>query len=504
MPSTFTRVTCFLRSIMVVIALQSGPQLLLNSGALFSFIYSCHCHCIIAPAPSNEGSGFFIGFMMNSHMTQRQDSQNIVRMITDDPNGVEVNVTHVAGEHTFFLLRDVPASAFLSPTVSEVTGPTDRQKGVEAAITSLPGAPFAVYGISRKFGSVEGYLALPCINTASMYEYFVISPPTIGTNGSSAFLVVPCQDQTSVMIREHKQSDRPTGLTLNKGETYYYVSSTDLTGFHITTDKPISLFSGHECGVAGDDSIDCNHLVEQLPPVSAWGNFFLTAPIAVTAQLRLPSIIKLITIARDTSINVTCTDGGRLFTNAIVSDSLNFTASASDFCSIESSSPILVVQLPIPSQSGFDDVFMTLVPAVSQYRNDLTVVPLAENDAEDWVNLFVPANYFNVEAIFFGSVTTSLSSWVAISCSNGGVCGYALHMSLRITSTVVRHTNPDAVMGAIVYGHSIGQRLGRTSYGYPAGLSLVPADGTFSLLVVTPPPPPHIVCVAVISVEYKN
>ena len=47
--------------------------------------------------------------------------------------------------------------------------------------------------------------------------------------------------------------------------------------------------------------------------------------------------------------------------------SWNFTAAASEYCSIEASKPILVTQFGVGDVNIGVDTYMTLVPAVSQY-----------------------------------------------------------------------------------------------------------------------------------------
>lgn len=428
--------------------------------------------------------------MENSPFTQELDALNVIQMTTMDPSGVDVNVTHIGGEHRFLLMPDEVSTVSLSPSLSEVTGPEDRQKGIQVSATTFPAAPFSVYGINNKFGSVDGYLALPCTNLAPSYDYYAVSVPTreaIRRNASSAFLIVACEDQTLVTY-SIAGIDSQTAVTLNKGETYYVSQENDLTGTYVSSDRPISFFSGHECWVSGDGgSEDCNHLVEQLPPVRTWGNVFLTAPLIVSDRRTnitalLPSIIKIVTGDRLAIINITCTVRSSDRTNLFVRQSYNFTMGPSAYCSVESNIPILVAQFPIPSASGLDSVFMTLVPAVSQYRNNITVVPFG-GETDDWINVFVPAEHFDTNDIIFGDSTTSPEGWTPIRCSSGEVCGYILFASVRVQSTLIWHRNPNATLGVITYGHSTGDSLGRASYGYPAGLSLILSEGNVYLCV---------------------
>ena len=49
----------------------------------------------------------------------------------------------------------------------------------------------------------------------------------------------------------------------------------DLTGTYITADSPIVVFGGHECANVPLGITACDHLEQQLVPVSAWGKRYL-------------------------------------------------------------------------------------------------------------------------------------------------------------------------------------------------------------------------------------
>ncbi len=61
-------------------------------------------------------------------------------------------------------------------------------------------------------------------------------------------------------------------------------SPPDLTGSLITSDKPVSVFSSHICSFYPEDQSACDHLQEQLFPVSTWGNRFQLVPVAERNQ----------------------------------------------------------------------------------------------------------------------------------------------------------------------------------------------------------------------------
>ncbi|HUT76845.1 MAG TPA: IgGFc-binding protein [Polyangia bacterium] len=56
------------------------------------------------------------------------------------------------------------------------------------------------------------------------------------------------------------------------------ITQADLTGTLVLADKPVVVFGGHTCGnVPGSASGYCDHLEEQLPPLSTWGTAVMLA-----------------------------------------------------------------------------------------------------------------------------------------------------------------------------------------------------------------------------------
>jgi len=64
-------------------------------------------------------------------------------------------------------------------------------------------------------------------------------------------------------------------------EVYTYAGAIgeDLTGVFINASFPISLYSGHACANVPEAAPFCDHMVEQLLPVSEWGELHFVPPI---------------------------------------------------------------------------------------------------------------------------------------------------------------------------------------------------------------------------------
>src|SRR5690606_31407192 len=78
---------------------------------------------------------------------------------------------------------------------------------------------------------------------------------------------------------------QPFTVTLDALQTLLLVAPSkaddvfeDLSGSQVLSSKPIAVYAGHVCAAYGTNASACNHLVEQMPPVSSFGTHFVTAP----------------------------------------------------------------------------------------------------------------------------------------------------------------------------------------------------------------------------------
>ena len=402
---------------------------------------------------------------------------------------VPVNVTVRGGSS-----RILRASAGLTTTL-ELSRDQTRVPPQGIHILAADNNEITVIGSNEEFLSADGFLALPCPRLpVQQYEYYAVSVPTTEAvdliTAESAFLIVSCSNGTQVTFTPTQTVTNPmdststvpagnsTTVTLAETQPLYIQSGGDLTGSRIVSSQPISFFSGHECALIPASQQDgCDHVVEQLPPTATWGRIFLTAP---SADRTTGDMFKVVASQQNTSVNATCVSQGTPadtpiapnFTIALAAagDPWSFNAAATEYCSIEADKPILVVQFGLGNSATGTSTYMTLVPAVSQYRNDIrfSVVSSPGLAPIHRTSMFVSPMYFQPANITVDGVGGSPEEWVTLRCSSGGVCGYARQMVLGGTrSRLIRHDNPEASLGVIVYGSTSSE-----AYGYPGGLRL--------------------------------
>ncbi|XP_015232371.1 PREDICTED: IgGFc-binding protein [Cyprinodon variegatus] len=140
-------------------------------------------------------------------------------------------------------------------------------------------------------------------------EYFIFTP-TNGYYGSKKeFAVTNGKEKNQVEIypeasiifqnRVFRRGDKIT-IDLDPYESVQLQSNGDLSGSRVSSNHPIAVFSGHTCTLRFSK---CNHVYEQLLPVSSWGTTFILS--ALSFQSKYDSVYLL---ASQTS-HVTINDG---------------------------------------------------------------------------------------------------------------------------------------------------------------------------------------------------
>ena len=234
-------------------------------------------------------------------------------------------------------------------------------------------------------------------------------------------------------------------------ETVYIATpGIDLTGIKVTTDKQISLFSGHEC-VINSASHRCDTLVEQIPPTRLWGRVYFFAPLAGWMSHK----IKILAAYDSTNVKIYCNHTVSSYTvNA--GSFINVTYDNQEYCGVYANQEVLVAQF---SDYHDSQSMMTLIPATDHYTNSITsstpnnYYSLSYNH---YINIIVLASYYQPEMISIttaGGVGQSLDSlnWVPI-IRNNVTEAYAVQVNITHGVFEVTHANNSALMTLVVYG----------------------------------------------------
>ena len=248
------------------------------------------------------------------------------------------------------------------------------------------------------------------------YRYFVFSAGFTGGTRFSRFLIVPCEDDTHIMVdgtqpieshydmlpsvaRTDPLSSNDTqrivtyGRLLDQYETLMIDSRGDLTGTIIVSDKPISVFTGHQCGQVPTGENTCGYLVEQIPPHATYGSLFYTAPFAARES---GDRYKVGSVRDGAMVNVTCSREG----NSVPSvtsfrineqgfrDVVTNNGSKREFCCIHSNQPITIMRYPS----------MVYIPPVVAYLNNYTITTAKELNTS-YISYVLPTRIFDYSQV---------------------------------------------------------------------------------------------------------
>ncbi|MGE3309235.1 MAG: tandem-95 repeat protein [Limisphaerales bacterium] len=347
----------------------------------------------------------------------------------------------------------LPDAASLGDDVDVV-----RNKGIHVEAS----APVAVYGLNRIPYSSDGYLGLPVEVLGR--EHLIAGYPNVfsgvsALNGTQ-FAIVATEDDTSVTIIPSRTvlghlRNQPFVVPLKRGQTYQLRdpndATADLTGTEVISDKPIAVFSGHQCAnIESPSQMFCDHLVEQLLPVTAWGKIFHAVPLATRVN---GDILRILGSKNDTKLFINGVDVGTLDRGQV----RRFTLSA--VTRIDATRPVFVSQLA--RSSDFDgvekaDPFLVTVPPVRFYTRDHMICTGPDALSTHHVNIVAPSAVAGVLTLDGVAVPAGLFTPI-------GASGFS---SARLTVSEGPHAlSAPQPFGSIVYG--FGPYEG---YGWPGGM----------------------------------
>lgn len=413
-------------------------------------------HTIFSPSGNvlqNEANEFFIGFGKNA-CPYRQERELIISVTTSSQDTVRFTVdTLLDFTYNGTVSLSSPANVTIPPNFNVTDDSTSqRQKGIHLKVEG--NKTVAVFGMNHGDLSTDAYLALPCNRLPVVeYEYFAATYDLSYQSYKPFVLLVGCENSTTITTAVSK-------FTLNRLETYLMIDAK--TGTRVVTDKPIAFFSGHQCSLLSHYG---SHLVEQLPPTSTWGTFFLGSAYVATYIV--------LAAHNETMVTVNCNSSSANpshFTIRTKGTCRKITVrGSSSFCVIETNSPVLVVEIQSTDNHDSGDLVssMSLLPPADLYNNNyfLPFGDVKSNHAnyDHYVTISVLPQYFDRENIYVDSSIPS-TNWISVKCSNGTICGYATTVS-AVKS--VKHLDSDASIGVILFGIAWWN-----AYGCPAGFHI--------------------------------
>ncbi|KAL8220193.1 UNVERIFIED_CONTAM: hypothetical protein K2H54_040330, partial [Gekko kuhli] len=146
------------------------------------------------------------------------------------------------------------------------------------AVTVRADKDISVLSVNGKPNSVDTTIVYPVTSLGT--EYYVITP-TVGTDRYREFAIVAWEEPTSVDVylkgtvtfqgKKYYRGDK-ISIALSPYQAVQLQSEVDVSGTRIVSQKPVAVYSGHTCV---SRQVSCDHVSEQLLPVSSWGTNFI-------------------------------------------------------------------------------------------------------------------------------------------------------------------------------------------------------------------------------------
>ena len=293
---------------------------------------------------------------------------NLTLFITsNEPDPVLVKIESLRGfNFTGVVTKDATLTIDV-PEFFQVSSSIQRDKGIRI---SAGKSKLSIYGRNYWGGSSDAFLALPCERIAvENYEYYGVTYSD-GSTRPSHVLIVGCEDNTVFQIGSDV-------IHLSKMETYLWEGTNDITGTKIVSNRPIAVFSGHQCTFIPSNIRFCDHLTEQVPPTALWGNNFLSASLSGRSS---GDIYRMIASENSTNVVVNCSTFSQLQTYHLARAGFwqEFNTPDESFCSISSDKPLLLMQFSL----GF------LVDGVTGDPFMMMIIPLNNLAAITFLMLF--------------------------------------------------------------------------------------------------------------------
>ena len=370
----------------------------------------------------------------------------------------------------------------------ELGSTSDRGKAI--IVRTESDGELTVYGGNLRAIASDSFLFLPNQpdQGRSTYKYIAASYFTTVSGADSSVAIIAQYSDTLLSITPKVDTTidtifTPAGTTTNvalqEAETFLIASSNDLTGLIVVSNKPLALLSGHMCTNIPTFVRFCDPLVEQIPPVSTWGKQFVTAPLKGRQAY---DFFRVVASENSTEVVVTCI-------SSITTDPVDvtniyqlgegsfaeFNASSDQYCFIQGSANILVLQYSVGIVADFvtGDPTMIIVPAITQYCNQYSLPTIQPSDGSitftHYMNILIPMAFYQLDQIFLNNQPLSSYNLTFTVIEQAGVPQvYAAQVDLTEGVHTLFHTDPGARLGVVMYGFTF-----VNSYGHPGGLQLV-------------------------------
>ena len=420
---------------------------------------------------TSKGTEFWTAYMANTNPPTSTQSPSVMDLyITSDVNTSGAVTFENGAPAMSFTVTANQVTILTMPSSAYIAGIGVSHYGIH--ITSLQ--PIAIYAHIFAEDSSGATLLLP-VSTLGKDYYSINYIQASDENPSySAFMVIATEDSTTVEITPTAQltdgtpANQALTITLNAGDVYQGLASSDLTGTQIqsvssgtNTCKKIAVFSGSTRIAIGCNTKDnsSDNLFQQVYPTASWGKDYITVPLSN----RNYDVFRIILSTPNTNVTL----NGQVLSQSQFTNGFYYTFSSSTPNIITADQPIQVAQYAVSQgntptcgniTTDIGDPEMIFLTPLEQTLSHVTLFSASNYKIlNSYINVLIPStatSSFTLDGQPYTSFTSvpnnSLYAYAQIAVANG-------------PHTISANTG----FNAIAYGFGVHE-----SYGYAAGANL--------------------------------
>lgn len=459
-----------------------------RAGLLFSFLLILSAVVAVAQTPHDtKGKEFWATFMLNNGSGGDFEQSDMRLYVSSDTiTTVRIHYTPLADTLILDISRpnvpfEVDISGIFGSNVELDEVFTDGSNAISRkSFHIIADHDITLYGVNIRIMSADAFLSLPDDILTGRYVVMAWQNGYLNSGDydmHSQFAVIATEDGTTARITPStllsgRNSTQPFTVSLNKGDVYFGQAQkglpNDVTGTEIRANKPVALYGGNQrTSVPTNVGNFRDHLVEQMPPVDAWGSTAILTPhYTITPTSTHHGEARILAAFDDTEVEIITDNRTERYTLG-ARKTVAVNPLRAGF--VRANKPILVAQYEHsvatytndgPGGEGglaeLGDPFMMLIPAPEQYDTAYAFQSVSHEEfLRHYINVIVP---YGAEAslvldgkplnnLSFAPIPGTPHSYAQIPVAPGS-----------------HYIQADKQFGLCVYG------FGRAnSYGYPGG-----------------------------------
>ncbi|MCB9563001.1 MAG: IgGFc-binding protein [Kofleriaceae bacterium] len=357
-----------------------------------------------------------------------------------------------------------------------VDGAYHLRSDVPVTVYQFNPIEYAYSGVTYNSYTNDASLLFP--TTAWRGEHYVASWNDTADVHPGLMAITAYQDGTQVTVTTRAATTgeggapamvagTPQTVTLNAGDVLQLGTVTgngpndDLTGSHVTSDKPVQVIGGHYCANVPEGFGYCDHMEEVMLSVEALGaEYVINAPAVTTIPAGKEETVRIVATEAGTTLSYEPPQAGAPTSIANAGDWVEIPRQAASYL-LTANKKVLVAQFMEGSSvaGNTGDPAMALAVPVDQFRKEY-LFHAPTNYETNYVDITAPVG---ASVILDGVAVTG---WIGI-----GTSGWQLARITPLGDGPTADGNHlitgDMGFGISVYGYGTD-----TSYWYPGGLDL--------------------------------